>query len=175
MRKDGCTKCGYSKSGLSKDKIRMCLDCGTVWPTHKMNTTTDEYDKEFSQPRKPANWPDISPATRQGPRLPNVWRLIDVPDTAWQQDDSGISVLINWILPADVVRIDLIYVGSGCPIVSFQGDTDNVRKHTMAWLALYVPTFGLDHAAYVGAELERADTERIDYVQDGPKTAPNHR
>ena len=131
-----------------------------------MDFTTDDYDSEFSQPRKPANWPNISPATRQGPAWPDVWRLVDVPDTAWQEDDSGVSVLINWVLPADVVRIDLIDIQDGRPIVSFRGDADNVRKHTMAWLAVYVPTFGLDHAAYVGAELERADTERIDYVQD---------
>ena len=27
--------------------------------------------------------------------------------------------------------------------------------------------FALDHAAYIGSELGRADTERTDYVQDG--------
>lgn len=138
-----------------------------------LNFTTSEYDKKFGQPKQPATWPNISPATRQGSRLPDVWRVVDVPDTAWRQDDSSISCLINWVVASDVVRIDLMY--AECPIISFQGSADNVRKHTMAWLALYVPEFALDHAAYIGAELERADTERIDYVQDGPKPAPTHR
>ncbi len=136
-----------------------------------LNFTTSEYDKKFSQPKQPANWPDISPATRQGPRFPDVWRIVDVPDTAWREDPCGITCIINWILPQDVVRLDVL--SPECvPIVSFQGSTDNVRKHTMQWLALYVPDFTLDHAAYIGAELERADTERIDYVQDGKAEKP---
>lgn len=139
-----------------------------------LNFTTDDYDKKFAQPKQPTDWPNISPTTRCGPALPDVWRLVDVPETEWKQDVCGISCIINWILPADVVRLDLIGPDS-MPIVSFRGSTDNVRKHTMVWLAVYVPTFSLDHAAYIGAELERADTERIDYVQDGEKPAPNHR
>lgn len=158
-----CTKCGYSKSGLAKDKIRICLDCGTVWPVLEM--TMDEAYADIG--RKPKQWPAIPAATRRGPALPDVWRIVDVPETAWTEDPCGISGVINWILPQDIVRIDLITTQGGRPIVSFQGSTDNVRKHTMQWLAKYVPTFDLAHAAYIGAELERADTERIDFVQDG--------
>ncbi len=137
-----------------------------------LDFTTVDYDKKFNQPSQPANWPDVQPATRRGPARPDVWRLHDVPDVAGQSDGSGIACLINWTA-TDVVRIDLIdlmnEVGTdgGRFIVSFQGKADNVRKHTMQWLAKYVPVFGLDHAAYIGAEIERADTERIDYVQDG--------
>ncbi len=135
-----------------------------------LDFTTADCDKEFSQPRQPAAWP----ATRRGPARPDVWRLYNVPDVAWQQDDSGIACLIRWTA-TDVVRIDLIdlmnEVGTdgGRFIVSFQGEADNVRRHTMQWLAKYVPEFSLEHAAYIGAEIERADTERIDYVQDGEK------
>lgn len=103
------------------------------------------------------------------PRLPDVWQIINVPKTAWKADSTGISCLISWSMPIDIVRMDLISA-DGVPIISFQGETDNVRKHSMTWLTLYVPAFGLDHAAYIGAELERADTERIDYIQDA-KTA----
>ncbi len=134
-----------------------------------LDFTTSDYDKKFSQPSQPANWPAVTPATRRGPALPDKWRLHNVPDVVWQEDSCGMSVFIYWMESTDVVRIDLI--SNGCvPVVSFQGEADNVRKHTMQWLAKYVPEFGLDHAAYIGAELERADTERIDYVQDGPKT-----
>jgi hypothetical protein len=27
-----CPRCGYSKSGLTKDHHRVCLDCGALWP-----------------------------------------------------------------------------------------------------------------------------------------------
>ena len=140
--------------------------------TSGLSFTTDDYDRKFSQPKQPTNWPDISPETRRGPSLPDVWRLVDVPDMAWIEDTCGVYAIINWILPADIVRLDILssdYAESkfNMPIISFQGTTDNVRKHTMDWLAKYVPTFDLAHAAYIGAELERADTERIDFVQDG--------
>lgn len=135
-----------------------------------LDFTTSDCDKKFSQPSPPAAWPGVRPATRRGPALPDKWRLHNVPDVVWQQDPCGIACIINWLLPEDIVRIDLMdeAVADGRrAIVSFQGKADNVRKHTMQWLAKYVPSFGLDHAAYIGAELERADTERIDYVQDG--------
>ncbi len=129
-----------------------------------LDFTTADCDKKFSQPSKPANWPDVQPATRRGPALPDKWRLHNVPDVAWQQDPCGIVCIINWIWTTDAVRIDLMQDDRA--LVSFQGKAYNVRKHTMQWLAKYVPVFGLDHAAYIGAEIERADTERIDYVQD---------
>jgi hypothetical protein len=100
------------------------------------------------------------------PRFPDVWQIVNVPDTQWQADNSGLNCLINWILPADIVRLDLI-AADGVPVISFQGQTDNVRKHSMAWLSLNCPAFDLSHAAYIGSELEKADAERIDYVQDG--------
>lgn len=52
-----CTKCGYSKSGISSDNIRMCLDCGNTWPTqhiHYSQTLRDkitmlEMDKKYAR------------------------------------------------------------------------------------------------------------------------------
>lgn len=100
------------------------------------------------------------------PRFPDVWQIVNVPDTQWHADGSNLNCLINWILPADIVRLDII-AGDNVPVISFQGNADNVRKHSMAWLSLNCPAFDLSHAAYIGSELERADAERIDYVQDG--------
>ena len=134
------------------------LISGRIKHTSGLKFTTSDYDKKFGQP-----------AMRRGPKLPDKWRLVNVPFTAWKQDDSGFACLIRWT-ETDVVRIDLINeldVDGGVFIVSFQGNADDVRKHTMGWLMKHVPTFDLAHAAYIGAELERADTERIDFVQDG--------
>jgi hypothetical protein len=58
------------------------------------------------------------------------------------------------------------------PIQSFIGGSDNVRKAVMRWFdnhaAILKKGLGisLEHAAYIGAELERCDTERIDFVQN---------
>lgn len=140
--------------------------------TNGLRFTTTDYDRKFAGRQTPTNWPKISPATRRPdkPRFPDVWRLVDVGETKWQEDPCGISVIINWVLPADVVRIDLIGMDS-IPIISFQGRTDDVRKHCLRWLSRRVPELTLDHAGYIGAELEKADTERIDYVQDGKVVA----
>lgn len=104
------------------------------------------------------------------------WQLIRVDDIEWTQDDSGIYVLINWDTQTDSVRIDVMPTTSVpsdvLPIVSFAGRADNVRKATMQWFESRVSQktlsyrVSLEHAAYIGAELERCDTERIDYVQD---------
>lgn len=52
------------------------------------------------------------------------------------------------------------------PIQSFAGTADNVRKHSMRFLAEHVPNVSLEHAAYIGHQLELADIWRLDYVQD---------
>lgn len=99
------------------------------------------------------------------------WQLIRVDPTERIQDESGAYVLINWDRSTDSVRLD-VFTAGGEPLVSFVGYADDVRKHTMRWLTQTAEAGGtmgsasLEHAAYIGAELERADTERIDYVQD---------
>ncbi len=39
-----CEKCGYSKSGICKDGIRVCLDCGAAWPKQTRDKKMDEKD-----------------------------------------------------------------------------------------------------------------------------------
>lgn len=102
------------------------------------------------------------------------WQLNRVDPTEWVQDESGVHVLINWDTQTDSVRLDVMGHSFACspvPLVSFAGHADDVRKHAMRWLTDHVKSnngfpVSLEHAAYIGAELERADTERIDYVQD---------
>ncbi len=99
------------------------------------------------------------------------WQLIRVDPTEWIQDESGVHVLINWDGQTASVRLDVFTAGDE-PLASFVGHAADVRKHTMRWLADHVKSnngivaVSLEHAAYIGAELERADTERIDYMQD---------
>lgn len=113
------------------------------------------------------------------------WQLIHVDKTEWIQDKSGLYVYISWVLDTDEVRLDIFreIVNGSWPVISFQGDVDSVRKASMRWLSSVSDEpmgdsgpecrdfVSLEHAAYIGAELERADTERIDYVQDEKQTA----
>jgi len=95
------------------------------------------------------------------------WKLNRVSDTAWIQDTSGIVVYINWDTATQSVRLDVMLKDE--PKQSFIGTADNVRKATMQWITDWPNSdiqISLEHAAYIGAELERCDTERIDYIQN---------
>lgn len=100
-------------------------------------------------------------------RQQSNWQLNRVDDIEWIQDRSGIYVVINWDTQTGSARLDVMAEALAEPLQSFIGKADNVRKAVMQWLVKRV-RFGisLEHAAYIGAELERCDTERIDYVQD---------
>ncbi len=100
-----------------------------------------------------------------------MWQLHRVDDIEWTPDDSGVYVLISWDLLTGSVRLDVLRQADNTPLVSFAGRADNVRKAAMAWFEARISQkaglgMSLEHASYIGAELERADTERIDYVQD---------
>lgn len=101
----------------------------------------------------------------------NNWQLQRVDNIQWTKDTSGIYCLINWDVKTDTVRLDIMSDNHE-PMQSFAGSSDNVRKHVVRYLMTldYVAGFvSLEHAAYIGSELEKADTLRIDYVQDGSK------
>lgn len=89
-----------------------------------------------------------------------AWILIQVTDIEWIQDDSGYYTLINWI-DVNNVRLDIMRTDD-TPVISFQGKAENVRKRIMRF-ALGIST---EHAAYIGAELARAELLKVDYVQD---------
>lgn len=101
------------------------------------------------------------------------WAFNRVDDIDWTQDKSGIYCLINWDWKTNTVRIDIIS-DNHKPIISFAGGSDNVRKAVGRWLDSRLSQqtpyrVSVEHAAYIGAELEKADTMRIDYVQDADK------
>lgn len=101
-----------------------------------------------------------------------LWQLDHVDDVEYIPDNSGVHVLINWDRQTASCRLDIFATVGSVPLQSFAGTADNVRKHAMRWLFDFTTghnDFGLvslEHAAYIGAELEQADTERIDYVQN---------
>ncbi len=103
------------------------------------------------------------------------WKLNRVDAIEWQQDKSGVYVYINYDVDTESTRLDIMTEANAQPLQSFIGKADNVRKAVMQWIDSvnwllvlgYIPeSISLEHAAYIGAELERCDTERIDYIQD---------
>ena len=108
-------------------------------------------------------------ARRKRERETLQWRLTRVDAIEWIADDSGIIVIISWDALTDSTRLDIL--SGDNPLISFIGEADNVRKASMQWFAKRISQkaglgISIEHAAYIGAELERCDTERIDYVQD---------
>lgn len=95
-----------------------------------------------------------------------MWRLNRVDNVEYIPDNSGVHVLINWDLQTASCRLDIFATVGGIPLQSFAGTADNIRKHAMRYLDKKWQGISLEHAAYIGAELERADAERIDYVQE---------
>ncbi|KKN02462.1 hypothetical protein LCGC14_1117390 [marine sediment metagenome] len=102
-----------------------------------------------------------------------TWELIKVSKTDWIPDDSGIYILINWyhVNGSSLgIRLDIFTTGDHEPVISFLGKADDVRKAVMRWFTIgYVMAdikISLEHAAYIGAELAKAEILGIDYIQD---------
>ena len=93
-----------------------------------------------------------------------MWKLVTVPETKWRQDDSGYHSLINYI-GEGVVRLDLmLHVQE--PAISFQGQTDDVRKAAMQYIDENCICISAEHAAYIGAQLAKASLLGSEYEQD---------
>lgn len=92
------------------------------------------------------------------------WKLIKVGDVEWQQDKSGFYCLINVLSTGDV-RLDVL-TSSHSPAVSFQGKAENVRKAAMRYAEENGWSISLEHAAYIGYELARAEIQGNEYKQD---------
>lgn len=125
-------------------------------------------DRQEAQDRQ-----DIRARQKRDKERDTNWQLNRVDDIEWAPDKSGVNVLINWDQLTDSVRLDIM-AKDVTPLQSFIGDADNVRKAAMRYFADKCRhnwpnskiQISLEHAAYIGSELERCDTERIDYVQD---------
>jgi hypothetical protein len=90
------------------------------------------------------------------------WELIGCGETEWIQDDSGHYVWINRRI-SNEVRLDLMTVADE-PVVSFIGKADNVRKRAMQWCTAHNIRLSMEHAAYIGYELCKAELDE-NYVQ----------
>ena len=100
------------------------------------------------------------------------WELITVEPTEYRPDDSGLYVLVHRQTQTEAhkdrsgqritVRVDVMNADDE-PIISFQGIGEDVRKHLTRWIALdyrHNPRrFSLEHAAYIGAEIQRAELD----------------
>ena len=98
-----------------------------------------------------------------------TWELKKVGKLNWVQDDSGYYTYIHSVR-IGIVRLDIITT-DGEPIISFQGKADDVRKAVMRWFESRISQkaglgISLEHAAYIGAELAKAELLGIDYIQD---------
>lgn len=108
------------------------------------------------------------------------WKLINVTDIKWQQDTSGYYTIINWVKGksctgctascseiecGEKVRLDILTT-SDQPAISFQGCAENVRKAVMQYAEANDWNISLEHAAYIGYELCRAEEQGILYMQD---------
>lgn len=100
------------------------------------------------------------------------WELREVPETQWQEDESGVYTLISWRPKEHDVRLDVmasrqlgIMYSKDDPVLSFAGSADAVRKWVTRWLNASFPV-SLEHAAYIGSELQRALFMQTAYVQN---------
>ena len=105
----------------------------------------------------------------------NDWKLIQVSDTEWQQDKSGVFTYISYC-PDGTVRLDRM-IAQGIPVISFQGSAENVRKVAVRWIEQQgrkvngivrnqFKHFSYEHISYIGSELARAELLKDEYVQD---------
>ena len=92
------------------------------------------------------------------------WKLIKVNDIEWMQDKSGFYCLVN-VMPTNEIRLDIM-TSTHSPAISFQGDAANVRKAAMRYAEENGWSLSLEHAAYIGYELARAEIQGTEYIQD---------
>ena len=98
------------------------------------------------------------------------WQLNRIDSLNWIKDNSGLYCLIVWDVKTETVRIDFLSDDHE-PIISFAGQSDNVRIAVGRWIDSRISQktsdkVSAEHIAYIGSELQLADVMRIDYVQD---------
>lgn len=101
-----------------------------------------------------------------------TWELITVDFTECKIDTSDIMCYINYIEKSDNVRIDFLRASDSSLLKSFVGKSDNVRKACMQYLEDLtsdnngINFMSLEHAAYIGSELTKAEILKTAYIQD---------
>jgi len=102
------------------------------------------------------------------------WKLTEVAYTDWKQDLSGVYVLVNRICQKRthkeysgetvVVRVDVMS-DKDIPLHSFVGSAHDVRINVLRWLEDNGYKLSLEHAGYIGSEIERANMD-LHYIQE---------
>lgn len=99
-----------------------------------------------------------------------AWELIQTSKQEWKQDNSGLYTIINGASThGKCIRVDVMTLEHD-PVVSFQGDATDVRKALMKWLDKRISQkaglgISIEHAAYIGAEIARAELLKENFVQ----------
>lgn len=109
------------------------------------------------------------------------WELIRPEKQNWTQDESGLYTIINYSENAatmqntgvrgDGVRVDVMTTKHE-PVISFQGVGQDVRIALMRWLSDNIKnnneivSVSLEHAAYIGSEIAKAELLKEKYIQD---------
>lgn len=106
------------------------------------------------------------------------WELVEVTDDdEYTDDQSGVYMLVHVSVPFSqvpigYVRVDVMRVADDEPLRSFQGDANAVRKAVVEFIeALSLPDkrsihpLSVQHASYMGQEIQRAALQGSEYVQ----------
>ncbi len=107
-----------------------------------------------------------------------TWELRNVKDIPCTIDDSEVYTVISRITENKynqgfshrevIIRVDVMTTGDNEPLMSFQGNGNDVRKAVIAWLwnnGAYYQLISREHTSYIGYEISRAMTTEH-YVQD---------
>jgi len=106
--------------------------------------------------------------------MTDKWQLIHCEPVEWKQDESGHYCIINaimknvpeWQPPQSLaVRLDWLTT-TDQPAISFVGTADAVCKNAMRYAEEHGWNVSLEHAAYIGAKLARAEILGSNYVQE---------
>lgn len=95
------------------------------------------------------------------------WQLVKVKDVAFVRDNSDTITFIH--ARPDGVRVDVM-TGNNEPLISFEGHHNDVRKALMQWIDERISQkagcgISIEHAAYLGCELARAEMLKENFVQ----------
>lgn len=94
------------------------------------------------------------------------WELRKAVNTDWIQDASEVYTFINWSTTEKAVRVDIMNAITDEPMISFIGPADAVRKDVTRWLSDHVSHVSLEHAAYIGQQIEKANAMQDTFMQD---------
>ena len=102
------------------------------------------------------------------------WALTEVAYTEWTQDQSGVYVIVNricqkmthkeYIGQTVSIRVDVMS-DKDIPLHSFVGPAHDVRINVLRWLEDNGYKLSLEHAGYIGSEIERANMD-LHYIQE---------